>query len=224
MEMNIKPLTPAAKRLYFTAFGALTLLLSSGCSVVGISNVEEAAYTVLIKDDSFELRDYDPMVIVETTIDDDFENAGNKAFRRLFAYITGDNVTNSDISMTAPVIADPAGTSSGTDIAMTAPVLQQYSRGGWRYAFVLPTDLTLDTAPRPIDDRVRLAQVPAKKVAVIQYSGFWNEHSMQEKTSVLNDWISTNNLTATSEPRWAGYNPPWTIPFLRRNEVMIDVQ
>ena len=224
MEINIQRLIPGAKRLYSTAFGALMLVLSSGCSLVGINNVEEAAYTAVIKDDPFELRDYEPMVIVETTIDDDFENAGNKAFRRLFAYITGDNVTNTDISMTAPVIADPAGTSSGTDIAMTAPVLQEYSQGGWRYAFVLPADLTLETAPKPIDDKVRLAQVAGKKVAVIQYSGFWSEDSMQEKTSELNDWISANNLTAISEPRWAGYNPPWTIPFLRRNEVMIDVQ
>ena len=224
MKINIQRLTPGAKRLYHTAFGALMLVLSSGCSVVGINNVEQAAYTAAIKDDPFELRDYEPMVIVETTIDDDFENAGNKAFKRLFAYITGNNVANSDISMTAPVIADPAGTSPGTDIAMTAPVLQHYSQGGWRYAFVLPAALTLETAPTPINDKVRLAQVPGKKVAVIQYSGFWNEQSMQQKTSALYDWISANNLTATSEPRWAGYNPPWTIPFLRRNEIMIDVQ
>jgi hypothetical protein len=224
MKMNIKRLNTGAKRLYITASGVLILLVSSGCSVVGINNVEEASYTVVIKDDNFELRDYDPMVIVETTIDDDFENAGNKAFRRLFAYITGNNVANSEIAMTAPVIADPAGTSGGTDIAMTAPVLQQYSQGGWRYAFVLPADLTLETAPKPLDDNVKLAEVPAKKVAVVQFSGFWSEASMQDKTSQLKDWISVNNLTSSSEPRWAGYNPPWTIPFLRRNEVMIDVQ
>ncbi len=224
MNMNIKRLNLGAKRLYFTAFGALTFLLSTGCSVVGISNVEEAAYTVVIKDDNFELRDYDPMVIAETTIDDDFENAGNKAFRRLFAYITGDNVANSEIAMTAPVIADPAGTSPGTDITMTAPVLQEYSKGGWRYAFVLPADLALETAPKPLDDNVRLAEVAGKKVAVIQFSGLWSEESMQENTSALNDWMSANNLTTSSEPRWAGYNPPWTLPFLRRNEVMIDVQ
>jgi len=223
-KMKIKPFNTGAKRLYFTTFGALILLLSSGCSVVGITNVEEAAYTVVIKDENFELRDYDPMVIVETTIDDDFESAGNKAFRRLFAYITGDNVANSEIAMTAPVIADPTGASADTDIAMTAPVLQEYGQGGWRYAFVLPADLTLETAPKPLDDDVRLAEVAGKTVAVIRFSGFWSEESMQDKTSALNEWISANNLTPSSEPRWAGYNPPWTIPFLRRNEVMIDVQ
>ncbi|MGB5395939.1 MAG: heme-binding protein [Gammaproteobacteria bacterium] len=224
MKMNIKRSNPEAKRLLYMIFGALILQLSTGCSLVGINNVEEATYTVAIKQDNFELRDYDPMIIVETTIDDDFENAGSQAFRRLFAYISGDNVANSEIAMTAPVIADPAGTSPGTDIAMTAPVLQEYSMGGWRYAFVLPADFTLETAPKPLDDNVKLAAVAGKKVAVIQFSGFWSEESMQDKTSALNDWISANNLTSTSEPRWAGYNPPWTIPFLRRNEVMIDVQ
>jgi len=222
--MNIKHLNYGTKRLYIMVFGALTLLLTSGCSLVGINNGEEAVYTVVIKDDNFELRDYDPMVIVVTTIDDSFENAGNKAFRRLFAYITGNNVANREIAMTAPVIADPADMSTGTDIAMTAPVLQEYSKSGWRYAFVLPTDFTLETAPKPLDDKVKLTEVAGKKVAVIQYSGFWSEENMQEKTSELKDWIRANNLTVSSEPRWAGYNPPWTIPFFRRNEVMIDVQ
>ena len=188
------------------------------------NNVEEAVYTVVIKDNNFELRDYDPMIIVEATIDDDFENAGNKAFRRLFAFITGNNMANSEIAMTAPVIADPAGMSPGTDIAMTAPVLQEYSKSGWRYAFVLPDDLTLETAPKPMDDDVKLAEVAGNKVAVIQFSGLWSEESMQDETSELNDWISTNNLRSSSGSRWAGYNPPWTILFLRRNEVMIDVQ
>lgn len=224
MDMNIKQLNLGANHLYIAAFGALTILLSSGCSIVGISNVEEAAYTVVIKDDNFELRDYEPMVVVETTIDDDFENAGNKAFRRLFAYITGNNVANREIAMTAPVIADPTEMSNGMDIAMTAPVVQEYSKGGWRYAFVLPADFTLETAPKPLADNVKLAKVDGKKVAVIQYSGFWSEENMQDKTSELNEWISSNNLISLSEPRWAGYNPPWTIPFFRRNEVLIDVQ
>lgn len=222
--MNIKQLNPAAKRLYSSAFAVLTILLSSGCSLVGINNVEEAAYKVVIKDNNFELRDYDSMIIVETTIDGDFEDAGSKAFRRLFAYITGNNVANRDIAMTAPVIADTANNNPGMEIAMTAPVLQENSKGSWRYAFVLPADFTLETTPKPLDDNVRLAQVAAKKVAVIQFSGLWSEESMQDKTSELNNWISANNLSTLSEPRWAGYNPPWTIPFLRRNEVMIDVQ
>ena len=133
-------------------------------------------------------------------------------------------MANSEIAMTAPIIADPAGTIPGTHIAMTAPILQEYSKGSWRYAYVLPADLTLETAPKPLDDDLELAEVAGKKVAVIQFSGLWSEESIQDETSELNDWISVNNLTSSSGPRWACYNPPWTIPFLRRNEVMIDVQ
>lgn len=212
-----------AKHIYLAIFSALTILFSSGCSVVGISDVEEAAYVVVIKDNDFELRHYEPMLIVETTIDDNFENAGNKAFKRLFAYISGNNVANQEIAMTAPVIADPAEKIRGTDIAMTAPVLQEYSKGRWRYAFVLPRNFTLKTAPQPLDENINLAEVAGKKVAVIRFSGFWSKETMQNKTSKLKSWISANNLTSLSEPRWAGYNPPWTIPFLRRNEVLIDV-
>ena len=222
--MNILKSITDVTRVCYTGTGVTLFLLASGCSIVGISGVEEAAYTVVVADDDFEIRDYEPMTIVETTVDGEFDNAGNEAFRRLFAYISGDNVANSKIAMTAPVIADPAGTNSGQDIAMTTPVLREYNRKGWRYMFVLPADFSLQTAPTPLDENVRLAEIPGKKVAVIRYSGFWSEESMLEKTSELNGWIAENALTSASEPRWAGYNPPWTIPFLRRNEVMIDVQ
>lgn len=224
LAMSIKHLHTDSKRFYLLPLIVVMFLLSSGCSLVGISNVEEAAYTVVIKDGDFELRDYQPMVIAQTTINDEFDEAGNKAFRRLFAYISGDNTSNSEISMTAPVIARPAGENSGKKIAMTAPVLQEAGQDGWRYAFVLPAEITLETAPEPMDDKVTLAKVPAKMVAVIQYSGFWSEAGMMEKATELRSWIKTRHLKSLSEPRWAGYNPPWTIPFLRRNEVMIDVQ
>jgi hypothetical protein len=211
-------------RFIYRVFGTLSMLVISGCSVIGINGVEEAAYSVIVKEANIELRDYDPMVIVETTIDDDFDTAGNKAFRRLFAYISGNNVAKSEIAMTAPVIADQTGDGGGRTIAMTAPVLEEYTGEGWRYMFVLPAGYTLDTAPEPLDNTVKLTEMPAKKVAVIRYSGFWSEENMQEKTAELNRWVAANALTSISEPRWAGYNPPWTIPFLRRNEVMIDVQ
>ena len=212
------------KQHYLLPFVAVILLLTSGCSLVGISNVEEAAYTVAIKDGDFELRDYQPMVIAQTTIDDDFDEAGNKAFRRLFAYISGNNSSNSEIAMTAPVIADTAAENNGEKIAMTAPVLQEEVQDGWRYAFVLPAEITLETAPEPVDENITIKKEPGKKVAVIQFSGFWSEAGMMDKATELRSWIKAKDFKSLSEPRWAGYNPPWTIPFLRRNEVMIDVQ
>ena len=106
---------------------------------------------------------------------------------------------------------------------MTVPVLEQKNHQGWRYMFVLPAGYSIQTAPDPLNDDVKLASQPQQRVAVIRYSGSWNEEAIDEQTIQLKHWIAANGLTPVSEPRWAGYNPPWTLPFLRRNEVMIDV-
>ena len=215
-------MTSRFKRVFSYLLAPLAILFSSGCSLVGISNVEEARYTVVVKQDNFELRDYAPMVVVETTIDSDFEDAGDKAFRPLFNYISGNNAGNLEIAMTAPVIADQ-DTESGQKIAMTAPVIAESDKQGWHYRFVLPAEFTIDNAPKPLDERVRLLEIPGSKVAVIRYSGFWSEDGMREKTAELERWIQEQSLTPASQPRWAAYNPPWTLPFMRRNEVLVDV-
>jgi hypothetical protein len=201
----------------------ITLPLISGCSVFGVNTVEEAAYDVLMAEDKYELRLYEPMVVAETYIEDDFDNAGNQAFRKLFGYISGDNTASSEIAMTAPVIANPGESGKGEKLDMTVPVLEQKSEQGWRYVFVLPAGYSIQTAPEPLNEDVKLASQPQKRVAIVRYSGSWNEEAMDEQTIQLKQWIAANGLTAVSEPRWAGYNPPWTLPFLRRNEVMIDV-
>ena len=201
----------------------ITLPLISGCSVFGINTVEEAAYDVLKAEDNYELRLYEPMVVAETYIEDDFDNAGNQAFRKLFGYISGDNSAASEIAMTAPVIANPGASGKGEKFDMTVPVLEQKNAQGWRYMFVLPASYSIQTAPEPLNEDVKLASQPQKRVAVIRYSGTWNENAMDEQTMQLKQWIAANDLTPVSDPRWAGYNPPWTLPFLRRNEVMIDV-
>ena len=203
--------------------GLITVPLISGCSVFGINTVEEARYDLLADDDNYELRLYKPMVIAETYIEGDFDKAGDQAFRKLFGYISGDNLSSSEIAMTAPVIASASQSDRGKKIDMTAPVLQERKEQGWRYMFVLPADYSIQTAPEPSHEDVKLSRQPQKRVAVIRYSGSWDEYAIDEKTIQLKQWIAANGLTPASEPRWAGYNPPWTLPFLRRNEVMIDV-
>jgi hypothetical protein len=197
-----------------------TLVLGTACSVVGINTVEEASYRMLQEDGKFELREYAPLLVAETTVDADFKDAGNTAFRRLFGYISGDNESKQKIAMTAPVVAD---SSKGEKIEMTAPVIGEPDGDRWRYRFVLPASYSLETAPAPLNDSVRLTAVPKKKVAVLRFSGRVNKVVIDEKSAQLSRWMKANNLDMASEPRWAGYNPPWTIPFLRRNEVMIDV-
>ncbi len=200
------------------------MFLSAGCSVFGVNyNVEEASYQVVKADNDFEVRIYDPMMVVETTVDGDFATAGNRAFRKLFNYISGDNIATSEIAMTAPVIADQSTADEGKKIDMTTPVLEEASGQGWRYMFVLPAEFNLDNAPAPVDENVTLTAEPAKKVAVIRYSGLMDQQRLQEKIGQLRQWIDANELQPVSQPRWAGYNPPWTLPILRRNEVMIEV-
>lgn len=202
----------------------LSLCLSlTGCSLFGYrGGYEEAGYTRLEKDGSLELRNYRELVVVETVVDAPYREAGNQAFRRLFQYISGNNVSQTKIAMTAPVLADEP---AGEKIAMTAPVIgEPAGESGWRYRFVLPRSYRIDTAPLPRDPEVKLAVLPPRKTAVIRYSGKWEEDAMRRKTTELKAWIADRGLTELSSPRSAGYDPPWTLPPMRRNEVMIDVQ
>ena len=204
-------------------FSVLFIPLLSGCSVFGVNNVEEASYDLIRTEDNYELRLYQPMVIAETYVEGDFNGAGDKAFRKLFNYISKENTSASKIAMTAPVIANQAQSEISENIDMTVPVLEERSDQGWRYMFVLPANYSKKTAPVPLDENVKISTMPLKKVAILRFAGLRDEKVIKQKTVLLEQWIEANSLTPVSKPRWAGYNPPWTLPFLRRNEVMIDV-
>lgn len=208
------------KRSSMGIASAVALMLNAGCSMVGISSVEEAGYRVLSKEDKFELREYEPVVVVETSVDADFKEAGNIAFRRLFGYISGDNESKQKVAMTAPVVAESG---KGEEIEMTSPVIGEPDGGKWRYQFVLPANYSIETAPVPLGEGVRVVAVPERTVAVLRFSGLVSKKDVDQQSEALSRWMMINDLNAASEPRWAGYNPPWTIPFLRRNEIMIDV-
>lgn len=196
-------------------------LLQSGCSLFGIRSVEEAGYTVIQQQEPFELRRYDSLVIAQTTVAADFDDASGIAFRRLFDYISGANRQQQKISMTAPVIA---ADTAGETIDMTAPVVAEASAQGWRFAFVLPRDIDLASAPQPTNPDISLVAVPVRTVAVARYSGSWNEASYRDNLRRLQQWMADEGLRPGSTPRVAGYDPPWTLPFLRRNEVLVDVE
>ena len=222
--MNPDQTSPSHAILPRSLLALALILLQSGCSLVGIRSTAEPDYSVLQKDELFEVREYETLVVAETLVDAGFDEAGNIAFKRLFGYISGDNEAASEIAMTAPVMALDENNDSGEKISMTAPVTGQQTALGWRFAFVLPSSYTLANAPMPDNPAVRLEQVPARKVAVVRYSGSWNEASYDENLKLLQQWMLQNQLKANAPPRVAGYDPPWTLPFLRRNEVMIDIQ
>lgn len=182
---------------------------------------EEPGYALLYQAGGVEYRRYDPYLIAETVVEGaaDFDSAGNEGFRRLFKYIAGGNTSRSTIAMTAPV--SQAG--QNQKIAMTVPVQQSGSGSGWRISFMLPKQYTLDTAPVPTDSRVRVVVVPERLMAVRRYSGRWTESNFVARRDELVRMIAAAGLNQLSEPRLARYNSPLSLPFLRRNEVLIEV-
>lgn len=180
---------------------------------------EEAPYTVIITDNIFELREYAPQVVAEIIVEGKLEDAGNKAFRPLFRYISGDNKSRVKIAMTAPVSQHQ----KGENIPMTAPVSQQRVQGRWAVSFMMPVSYTIETLPTPDDPGIELRQVPARRVAAVRYSGFWSEKTYLLNKEKLETWIRKNRFSVVGEPVWARYNPPFTLWFMRRNEILIPV-
>jgi len=201
---------------------SMRIILAAAVIVIGAMDamaIEEAVYNVVKKDDKFEVRDYAPHILAETIVEEDFEEAGSKAFSRLFGYISGDNRSRDKLAMTAPVSQEPMG----EKIKMTAPVGQQRVRERWAVSFMMPASYTLETLPVPEDPKVTLRQVPARRMAAVRYSGFWSEKNYLRYKMELDSWIHERGLTIVGDPIWARYNPPFTPWFLRRNEILIPV-
>jgi len=218
-------------RSSFVRYGLATVCLgalASSCSVFGIrSGYEEAAHTVLVEDEPFEVRQYEDALIARTVTEGEYGAAGNAAFRRLGGYIFGDNVTQESIAMTTPVFQEPVDQGAGESetIAMTTPVFQEdQGDGRWEQTFVLPSEYTLETLPVPTDPNVEITTLPGKRVAVVRFSGFRSMDKLGDQTERLRGWIAEQGLTPVGEPRIAAYDPPWTLPFLRRNEVQIEIE
>jgi effector-binding domain-containing protein len=181
--------------------------------------IEEAKYNVVEKDNRFEIRDYAPHILAETIVEGNLEEAGNKAFNRLFRYISGDNRSRKKVAMTAPVSQQPMG----EKIKMTAPVGQRRVQEKWTVSFMMPASYTLKILPEPEDPNITLRQVPARRMAAVLYSGFWSEKRYLRYKLELESWIQERGLTVVGDLIWARYNPPFTLWFLRRNEILIPI-
>ena len=199
---------------------ALLCLASTGCSIFGIRTGEEARYETVVSDGGFSVRQYADCTIAETFVDASYRESGSIAFRRLAGYIFGKNERQQKIAMTTPVIQEPRS----EKIAMTAPVVQEEVDVGWRMAFVLPAGSTSETAPKPRDPKVIVRDVKSRKVAVVRYSGSLSDARADANAERLKQWLIGRGYEATSKPRSAAYDPPWTIPFLRRNEIHMDIK
>ena len=203
----------------------ISLLIASAAMAT-----EEPKYILLEKSEPFELRAYAPRIVAEVQVEGDLDTASSAGFRILAAYIFGKNQVSEKIAMTAPVGIESSDQSKGAKIAMTAPVIIEGAKSAinnsnqqWTVSFLMPAGSTLDKLPKPLDSQVKMRELPAEKRAVITFSGFYGEEKVQEKTQALRDWMKTKNMKPTGEPQFARYNPPWTLPFMRRNEILIQV-
>jgi len=197
-----------------------TLLVFSNTAMA----IEEPKFTLLEKDKAFELRAYAPKIIAEVVVDGNMREASSKGFRLIANFIFGNNTVQSGksekISMTAPVSVEP----QSEKISMTSPVGVQHASKGWKVYFVMPSQYTLETLPKPKSPLVSIKQRSSQKFAVIRFSGLVDEEKMEKKVAELKQWTDNKKLKVLGNPELARYNPPWTLPFLRRNEVMLEVE
>lgn len=183
-----------------------------------VSRVEQPEYRIVERADALEIRDYGPMIVAETETTGERERAIGNGFRLIADYIFGNNSSAEKVAMTAPVMQQ-----GGEKIAMTAPVMQQGSDQAWQVRFVMPARYTMETLPRPRNPAVRLVEIPGKRFAVLRFSGLAGADNLQRHTEELQALLRARNLEARGTPVFAFYNPPWTLPFMRRNEVMVEI-
>lgn len=184
-----------------------------------MSRVEQPKYDVVAQAGSIEIRDYAEEIAAEAEVSGDRRTAIQEGFRLIAAYIFGANRPNARIAMTAPVQQQ-----ASEKIAMTAPVTQQAGqRDRWTVRFIMPANWTLATLPQPNDPRVTLHPQPARRMLVIRFSGLASDERIEARTAELREYAARHDIATTGEPLLAFYNPPWTLPIFRRNEIMLEV-
>lgn len=213
-------LARALERLALAAAAAV----ASACTVVGVRDgTEEPAYTVVGLVNGAELRRYGPRLAAEVTVEGDEVAARSSGFRLLAAYIFGRNEGRAKVAMTVPVAQAPATGGDGERIAMTAPVAQRRAGGGSTIRFFMPAGYTEATLPKPTDPRVRIVTLPEETVAVLRFRGAPGAEEVASQQARLLAALATGPWAPSGEPEAWFYDPPWTIPALRRNEVVVRV-
>jgi SOUL heme-binding protein len=187
------------------------LLIIAGVVVIGaaawgpiMSNVEQAKYKVLSKYGAFEIREYEPHIVAKVSVEGEREYAINTGFKMIADYIFGNNKENIKVDM-------------------TTPVMQQQNSEKWNVQFVMPEQHSLGTLPTPNNDSVKLQEIGIKTYGVIRFSGIIDQNTIKYNTDELHGFLKSEKLISQAPAIYAFYNPPWTLPFLRRNEVMLEI-
>ena len=215
----------------------ITLLAGFGQTVGIRAGTEQPRYEVVGRVGEAEIRRYAPQIAAEAIVEGPVETARNEGFRRVAGYIFGDNTTKASVAMTAPVVQGREAAGGSQSIAMTAPVVQsratksesiamtspvvQKPAGAetWSIQFIMPSKYTMATLPRPNDPRVRLVEIPARTFAVVRFSGLGHQDAVAKHEKALDAALAGSSWRAAGEAVTWYYDPPWTLPFLRRNEV-----
>jgi effector-binding domain-containing protein len=209
------------KIITWFVIGSTLLGLSTwvGIKVFGLDKYEQAIYKVVKSQGRIEIRDYAPMIVAEGEFTGERKEAINKGFMVVASYIFGKNVSTQKVPMTVPILQQQS-----EKIPMTVPIMQAKSQNNtWTLSFVMPHTYTLKTLPTPSNSEVKLREIPAKRFAVIQFSGTWTQSNLDKHLVELQKFIASENLTTLSTPVYAFFNRPWTPWFMKRNEIMIEI-
>ena len=183
---------------------------------------EEPEFKLISEDGEFQIRQYDPKIIAQVEVEGDFDEASSMGFKLLADYIFGNNLldgTSKKISMTTPVEMLPMA----ENLLMTSSIMDDRINNKWSINFVMPQEYSLDTLPKPNKSQVNIIEVPKEKYAVIVFSGLVRESSYAEKAELLSNYLKENSFKQQGAIKIARYNPPWTLPFFRRNELMVKI-
>ncbi len=206
------------KKKWIVALSVCFVLV--GCATIGtiMSDVEQPPYTVRAASGNIDVRQYAPLIVAEVEVSGARDEAISAGFRLLADYIFGNNTTQQAIPMTAPVQQE-----ASQKIAMTAPVQQQASGDAWKVSFVMPSEYTLATLPKPNNAQVQLKAISEKTYVAIRFSGRSSEDNIAKHEALLQAYITENQLQTLGMPKYAFYNPPWTLPMFRRNEILVEL-
>jgi effector-binding domain-containing protein len=189
------------------------------------SRVEQAVYTVVKKMNGYEIREYPAHIVAQTTVPGSLGESMSHGFRIVAGYIFGGNTKKESIAMTAPVVAQKGeGSKASERIAMTAPVIATAGGGSQVISFGMPRSYTLQTLPTPNDPRVKIVMIPASKYAVMRFSWYHSDARIKRAQEKLLAALTRDGVVAEGSTAYAGYNAPWTPPWMTRNEVLVQIK
>lgn len=205
----------------FIVIGVILFLLIWSLYGYFSSRVEQAEYSVLKKEKDYEIRNYPSHIVAQTTVSGPYSKSMSEGFTIVAGYIFGGNIKKESIAMTSPVVVKETASEK---IAMTTPVVVGREGDTRVLSFGMPKSFTLSTLPTPTDPRVKIVEVPSKKMAVLRFSGYRNDTRIEEMEKKLLEVLTRDNKEVIGTPSYAGYNAPGTPPWMTRNEILVEIK